>query len=222
MIHIRQKVNEQNLRFYNNLTIDPFKLLAQIGGFDTYNDMEIVFPYQHNSKSILEIGAGYGRCIEFLLSKKYLGDIIAVEQSPKLATYLSHRYKNFAQIIEGNINSFHLNKTVDAAMWMWSGLIDFSYYEQEESIKRISSMLSPGGLLIIDVPLLGFKTIGYHEDEKNISFETSYGNLKCFIPDVLDIQHYSKTANMELYQQFVYLTSTEKKRKMYILKKLAA
>jgi hypothetical protein len=212
-------VNDQNLEFYNNIDIDPFKLLAQVGGFNTFNDLELAFPHIVKSDSILEIGAGYGRCLDFLIRKKYPGKIIAVEQSEKLAAYLSLHYKHRAEIIHENIKALHLSVKVDAALWMWSGLIDFSAEEQLQSIKNISAVLNAGGKLVIDLPRSGVQTIAQHHDKKNISFESPYGTLMCYIPDAEDISRYAEAADFKKVLQQDYCTSTDKQRTLFILEK---
>src|SRR5688500_3720491 len=91
-------MNDKNLDFYNKLGVDPFKELAIRGGFNTYVDLDLIYPYVKSAASILELGAGYGRCIDFFLNKKFKGTITAVEQSNPLMTHLISKYSKIKNI----------------------------------------------------------------------------------------------------------------------------
>jgi SAM-dependent methyltransferase len=219
MIRYANKMNDYNVNFYNNLGIAPFKLLAEAGGFNTFSDLEIAYPYVQNAGAILELGAGYGRCIDFLLERKYSGKIIAVERNARLAHYLKKNYTHKAEIIQDDIKSFDLKYPVDAALWMWSGFVDFSEEEQRQSIKRIYDLLSEQGKLLIDVPRIGFPTIATHHDEKYLVLESQYGTLKCYVPDRADMENYACSSGFAKVSSKHYLTSTQKHRTLFILYK---
>lgn len=210
-------MNDKNLDFYNNIGIDPFKLLAEVGGFDSYKDMELVFPYIKNYTSIIELGAGYGRCIEFLLKNKFKGKIVAVEQSPVLAAHLRDNFFSQVEIIEEDIKKLALRERIDVALWMWSGFIDFSREEQMEMIRKVKSFLNPNGKIILDLPRPGVQTIAQHTDPKHLSFESPFGNLQCYLPDYDDMKEYANNAGYVSLEKIDYLTSTDKERTVYII-----
>ncbi|HEX8547462.1 MAG TPA: class I SAM-dependent methyltransferase [Cytophagaceae bacterium] len=211
-------MNAGNHLFYNNLGIDPFKLLAEVGGFSTYTDLELAYPFIKQSKSILELGAGYGRCVDFLIQKKYKGRVIAVEQSPILIDHLKDRFPTI-EILQEDIKKLQLKQKVDAALWMWSGFIDFSREEQQKSIRLVSSHLSQKGVLVIDLPRLGYQTIAQHTDSQHLHFESPFGNLECFLPTLDDIKFYASEAQFKTVIPKDYLTATEKERTLFILQK---
>ena len=211
-------MNASNHLFYNNLGIDPFKLLAEVGGFSTFADLELAYPYIRRAKSILELGAGYGRCIEFFIHKKFGGKIIAVEQSSILIDYLRDRFPSI-EILQEDINQLRLKQKVDAALWMWSGFIDFSRDEQRKSIKLVSSLLTEKGVLVIDLPRLGYQTIARHEDSQHLHFESPFGNLECYLPSFVDIKSYANDAGFPTVIPKDYLTATGKERTLFILQK---
>ncbi|MFL5729137.1 MAG: class I SAM-dependent methyltransferase, partial [Cytophagaceae bacterium] len=136
-------MNEKNFDFYRNLGVDPFKKLAAIGGFSSYTDLELSFPFIKNSQSILELGAGYGRCLDFFIAKGFKGKLIAVEQSEPLVQHLKSQYGDKAEILQEDIKTLQLKENVDAALWMWSGIIDFSKEEQLNTSRHIVSLLNP-------------------------------------------------------------------------------
>jgi SAM-dependent methyltransferase len=212
-------MNDSNFNFYNNLGVEPFKKLAVIGGFNSYKDLELCYPYIKDAKSILELGAGYGRCLDFFIENNYKGKLIAVEQSPKLAAYLKSHYSSKAEILQEDIKSLRLNQKVDAALWMWSGIIDFSLAEQLTAVQKISSLISEKGKLIIDIPRLGYKTYATHENEQRLHLDSSYGTLDCYIPNETEMKEIGDKSGFKELKTMYYKTSTEKERTIYILSK---
>jgi SAM-dependent methyltransferase len=212
-------MNNSNFNFYNNLGVEPFKKLAVVGGFNSYKDLELCYPYIKNAQSILELGAGYGRCLDFFIKNNYHGKLIAIEQSEPLIKYLQAHYASKAEIIQKDIKSLELNEKVDVALWMWSGIIDFAKEEQLTTIQKISSFLSQKGKLIIDIPKIGFKTYATHEDSQNLHLDSSYGTLDCYIPNEKEMQEISNKSGFKELKIIQYSTPTDKERTIYILSK---
>lgn len=211
-------MNNQNFDFYNKLGVDPFKQLAIIGGFNTCMDMELAYPYFNNARTILEIGAGYGRCIDYLLEKGFEGKIIALEQSHVLFDHLKKNYNHpQIEILPDDFKKFNPTAKIDSALWMWSGIIDFSREEQEASLIKISSFLSEKGCLVIDIPRLGFKTYAEHKDDQHLHLDSPYGTLDCYVPSREEINQMSKRAGFTEVVQIDYKTRTEKERTLYVL-----
>lgn len=214
-----ENINERNFNFYNQIGIETFQSLAQDGGFNTYVDLEIAYRYIQPNENIVEIGAGYGRCIEFLICKKHKGDIIAVEQSSKLCAYLRDKYQTSVEIIEGDIYKISFDNQIDSALWMWSGIIDFSLEEQAANVKHISNLLGAKGKLFIDIPRIGIQTIASHIDQQRIKLTTAFGEIECYIPLSSEVKEYANAAGFTRVDEINYETATDKKRTMYILKK---
>ncbi len=214
-----EQVNEKNFNFYNQIGLDTFQSLAQSGGFNTFVDLEIAYRYIQPAENIVEIGAGYGRCIDFLLHKKHKGEIIAVEQSAVLCKHLKEKYASSVQIIEGDIYKVSFKDQVDTALWMWSGMIDFSQEEQAAVIKHLFDILSPKGKLFIDIPRIGIQTIADHIDQQRIKLTTDFGEIECYIPLSSEMKEYADRAGFARLDEINYETATDKKRTMYILMK---
>lgn len=214
-----EHINERNFNFYNQIGIDTFQSLAQDGGFSTYVDLEIAYRYIQPNENIVEIGAGYGRCVEFLLGKQHQGKIIAVEQSAKLCNYLREKYTTSVKIVEGDIYTISFDQQIDTALWMWSGIIDFSLEEQAANVKHIFELLSAKGKLFIDIPRIGIQTIASHIDQQRIKLTTDFGEIECYIPLSTEVKEYAEAAGFSRVDEINYETATDKKRTMYILKK---
>jgi len=214
-----ENINERNFNFYNQIGIETFQSLAQDGGFSTFVDLEIAYRYIQPSENIVEIGAGYGRCVEFLIYKKHEGKIIAVEQSSKLCNYLREKYSSSVEIVEGDIYKISFDQQIDSALWMWSGIIDFSLEEQAANVKHIFELLSDKGKLFIDIPRIGIQTIASHIDQQRIRLTTEFGEIECYIPLSSEVKEYAHAAGFRRVDEINYETATDKKRTMYILKK---
>jgi tRNA A58 N-methylase Trm61 len=214
-----EEINKKNFNFYNNIGLATFQSMAAQGGFDTFTDLEIVYRNINPTNSILEIGAGYGRCVNFLLQKQHKGSITAVEQSPVLIAHLLQQYAHQAKIIEGDINAIEVDTPVDVILWMWSGILDFSKAEQMIAVQRLAGMSGPAGKLFIDVPRLGVQTIAEHTDQQHIKLTTAFGEVECYIPLSEEVQAYATRAGFGAIQEIDYETATAKKRTLYILVK---
>lgn len=214
-----ENVNKKNFNFYNQIGIDTFQSLAQTGGFNTFVDLEIAYRYIQPAENIVEIGAGYGRCLDFLFEKKHQGKIFAVEQSPVLCKHLRAKYLSGVEVIEGDIYDISFDHQIDTALWMWSGIIDFSVEEQAAVIKHLFDILSPKGKLFIDIPRIGIKTIADHIDQQRIRLTTDFGEIECYIPLSSEMKEYADRAGFSRVDEINYETATDKKRTMYILMK---
>ncbi|HXA00564.1 MAG TPA: class I SAM-dependent methyltransferase [Cytophagaceae bacterium] len=212
-------MNEKNFDFYRNLGVDPFKKLAVVGGFNSFTDLELTYPFVKHSESILELGAGYGRCLDFFIAKEYTGKLIAVEQSDPLVKYLKQHYSSRVEILQEDIKTLELKEKVDAALWMWSGIIDFSKEEQLNTTRHIVSLLNHSGRLVVDTPRIGFQTFATHSNDHTIHLDSSYGTLDCYIPDEKEMRELKEKLNMKQLDVIHYLTATDKQRTLYILTK---
>lgn len=213
------QTNTKNFGFYKNIGVKNLSELAQIGGFDTWRDMQIAYPHIKNSSSILELGAAYGRCIDFLLNNKFEGKITAIEQSPEFIDHLKNTYNGKADIIHGDFKSHEFNTSFGTILWMWSGILDFSEEEQKEAIEKLHNLLEAGGTLIIDTPRIGFKTFAQHENSQSLHHDSPYGSLDCYIPSFEELDSLTKHAGFTSIEQKDYETATEKQRSLFVIKK---
>jgi SAM-dependent methyltransferase len=212
-------MNDKNLLFYNNIGLDPFRELSVKGGFSSYKDMELIATYISGDASVLELGAGFGRCLTYFVDKGHKGTLTGVEYSQPLVSHLKEKFAGKAEIINADIKKLELKQKYDIALWMWSGIIDFSKEEQIESCKRVYNILNERGRLFIDVPRLGVQTIANHLDNQHLVLTTEYGEIHAFIPDDTDMENIKKEVGFHRLVKMEYVTSTDKKRTVYMLEK---
>lgn len=212
-------MNDKNIQFYNNLGVEPFKKLSEVGGFSSHKDLELVFPYIEGSNSIVEVGAGFGRCLDFFINKGFEGKLIAVEKAIPYLEHLRKHYSDRVEILDVDVKKLSLNEKVDTVLWMFSGIIDFSREEQIQTLKLLAGCLKEKGKLVIDIPKLGFRTYADHTDEQHLRFDSEYGLLECYIPSVEDITEYQEKAGFSGFIRLDYSTPSGKHRTVYILTK---
>ncbi len=85
-------INESNIAFYDFIKPEGLKKFTIKAGLATDCDMSVLKPYWFNAISILEIGAGYGRAIDYLLKHQFQGEIVAVERRANFFKHLTKLY----------------------------------------------------------------------------------------------------------------------------------
>ncbi|MDB5273197.1 MAG: hypothetical protein JWO58_1564 [Chitinophagaceae bacterium] len=211
--------NDSNKIFYNTVPLEVFQSLTKQGGFDRYVDLKLIEQHLPTSVSVMEVGAGYGRCIDFLLEKKHEASIIGVEQSPQLCEVLINKYKDnpIVQVLHQDIKSMNYPDQVDVVLWLFSGLLDFAKEEQVIVLKKLRSFLKASGKLFVDIPQLTELTVAKYTGAQDVFMETQYGNITTFLPTETDMANYAHHAGFRKVSVIHYETETEKKRSMYQL-----
>jgi precorrin-6B methylase 2 len=216
---IKSWLNADNAELYEKMPLDFFMRMAAQGGLDTCNDVAAIESYINKASSILEIGAGYGRVIEFILKQNYNGQITAIERNYKLYQHLERLYSNKVTLVNADIQQVKLTSKYDLMLWMWTGICEFSKPEQQAVIKMLADYLAPNGFLIIDIIPIEFKTqhtIAY--DKHNRIVSTPFGSDYGYFPDHFEIMEYIDNANLALHEQRVYYTSTNKEDHLYVIR----
>lgn len=210
--------NKDSVEFFEKIPIDLFRNWAIEGGFDDGCDVDLIYPYIINTDSLLEIGAAYGRVLKILLKKGYSGKIYAIERSKNFYNYLNKHYSGRATITHTSVQTFEPNNKVDAILWMWSGLGDFSKEEQLPILKRISTWLKPNGFLILETLLHTLKPINATKDQKEyFAIFSKYGTLYNYKPSKSEIYEYGKKLGFRHIKQIDYETVTKRQRILHIL-----
>ncbi len=216
-------MNDKNIDFYRKINIDKFKEIARLIGLDTKVDIDLIYPYIQSSKTLVELGAGYGRVIGALSEKKFEGQIIAFERSPELMGYLKTQFKDksFDQkltLVESDFKHFSLPSKADAVLWLWSGFLELSESEQAASVKHIAENLTPNGVLVIEIPV-EVKHIGTRTDHQRIKVETDWGTMDAYMPRYEELLMYAEMAGFEGVERIDYATATHLKRSIYVFRK---
>jgi len=211
--------NSDNALLYKKIPLNYFRREAIQGGLDNGCDIKAIKKYIKNAKSILEVGAGYGRVLNHIIKNGFKGKLFALEREPKLCRFLEKQFPQ-VQIICADIRRFITKQKFDLILLMWANLCDFSQTEQLPTLKNISSHLNTMGFLIFDLTPVNCKIINAtNDDQYNKTMQTPYGENYGYFPSLNEIDQYIQKLNLFKKEIITYTTKTNKKRNLYILQK---
>lgn len=209
-----------NVAFYERMKIQKFHELAQITGFDTNPDLKLIYPYLKTVSSIVELGAGYGRCVFGLLEMGFSGKIFVVDRIQRLLDLIETQ-ANSEQIVplHQDIRSLDLPEHTDAVLWLWSGILEQNPEEQAACLQRIYTQLASGGQVFVDAPRDKIKYVGKKMDKKYIRVEMEWGTLEGYLPYREDMESMAQAAGFDRMEALPYESETGLNRMMYVLHK---
>jgi phospholipid N-methyltransferase len=210
--------NIDNSHYYEHVPYAIQKGFTIIGGLDVFSDLKLAKKYIDNAKSILEVGAGYGRVVDYLLQNNFRGKITAIEKSTKFFALLQSKYSNRVNLNLDDIATFTTKEKFDLILWMWSGISDFSKDEQIFVLRHLFNLLTDEGILILDTFSHSIKpanAITSHEQSYIIHVDecTLYG----YIPSPEEVNGYSNHVGFKKVEYLPYKTVTNRDRALYIL-----
>ncbi len=211
--------NDDNTAFYEQVTPEGLKSIAEQLGLASGCDIEAIKPYWENAESILDAGAGYGRIIETLLRHNFTGKITAVERSKSLFDFLKNNFKNKVTTLQMNLyNCFQLKEKFDVIFLMWSGLLDFSSNEQSKIIQTLANLLNKNGKLIIDsMPLHILPMKAVEIGEQSYSFLYCGNKAYIYKASKKEIHNYAQMAGLKITSHLTIKTEMQRIREIYIL-----
>ncbi len=178
----------------------------------------MIADYIFNATSILEVGAGYGRVLNYLTNHKFLGKITAIERSKKCTNLLIKKFGNKINILNQDLKHLQIKNEFDLILWMFSGISDFSQSEQLPILTKLTESLTKNGKIILDAFSHSVKPVnaitassqGYIIEDEN---KTLYG----YIPSPQEIDNYAKVLGFKNIAHIPYQTTTNSKRILHIL-----
>lgn len=211
--------NQDNIDFYEAEPIlDVLKGYATVAGFDKHCDAALISHLLLDAKSIIDIGAGYGRTLTYLIENDYSGELYALERSKRYCNILRDSFNNKVTIFETDIQSFNTDKKFEVAIWMWSGISDFSKTEQPQVFKKIFDMICDGGVFILDTLLHSIKPINaLTANNQQYLIESHSYKAKGYIPSEDEIDEYAKSINYNKIEHIHYATATGRERVLHII-----
>ncbi len=212
--------NYQNIFFYEEVAGGLLQELAIIAGLNNCCDIELIKPYIANANSILEVGAGYGRVLDYLVKQELSCKISAIERGEKFCEILKSKFAMHVNIYQTDLHDFQAFEKFDIILWMWSGIADFSQHEQLPILSKLTSFLSSNGILILDTispkikPLSSTNTLGSHY---KIQLGKETNHVYCTSSN--EIKHYANELQFKKFKCQEYRTSTNRIRLLHILQK---
>jgi SAM-dependent methyltransferase len=209
-----------NKTFYGNIELDKFREIAEISGFDSAPDISLIYATVKRSKVLLEIGLGYGRCIDAILDRGYQGKIYAVERVEKFANLAKQKYaESTVEVIFDDILHAELPEQLDCVLWLWSGIMELTPDEQEAAIGKVAQNLKSGGNFFIELPAGELKVIGQKVDDRKIVVNAEWGTLEAYLPSEDEIRKAAEKGGFDSVHSLRYMTEKGLKRVMYVLNK---
>lgn len=209
-----------NKEFYEKVPVDVFKEFPVIGGLDTGCDIDFIYPYIKDCNSVVEVGAAYGRVIDLLLKKGYLGSITAIERSRNFYTYLLNQYDNRATLICDDLMQLEFTTQFDCVLFLWSGISEWNLSEQILVLQKLYAWVANRGFFIFDildseqVPLKSVKRQGQF-----YKYENEYGIATGFTPTRDQVLEYISLIDPGSYKIIPYTTKTNRKRLLFLLER---
>jgi phospholipid N-methyltransferase len=209
--------NLDNFELYENMPLDVFYQIVIDSGLDDCCDIKAISTYVSQAESILEVGAGCGRILDYLISSGYAGKLVAIERISKFCDLLEDKFSNRVEIINADILDFTTDKKFDLILFMWTGICEFSKSEQIFVLNKLLSILSYNGRLIIDLMPISSKTINAVEyDQHNRTIQTIFGNDHGYFPSDEEITSYASVNGVKIVEKIEYETKIKKIRNIYV------
>ncbi|MFN7096235.1 MAG: methyltransferase domain-containing protein [Gammaproteobacteria bacterium] len=210
--------NTDNIDLYENMPLDEFYKIAVTGGLDFGKDIDLIMPYIHSAESILEVGAGYGRVLNHIITRGYSKKLACIERSKKLCQWLKSQYQHRATIHEGSIMTIVSQEKYDLILWMWTGLTEFGQLEQPIVLKKLFEQLMVDGKIILDMVPLAEKPLNTLElTVQEHIIQTKYGIDHCYIPSEQQINNYAHQLGLKIIEKISYKSLPERTRLLYVL-----
>lgn len=212
-----------NRAFYNQAE-DWLEGLSERKGISHGEDLEAIKHALKGSLSdpsghVLEIGAGRGRVIRWLLEHFPTAKITAVDQSDRNAERLSEEFNAYSNVnvLRCNILELELQRKFSLALWMWSGFAEISSEEKPKAMERVFQSLIAGGTFVIDMPreIVGVEKI-VHGNGGVVQLQESFATLMAHLVTEEELKSMATKAGFEFIQTINYETFTQIPRVSFI------
>lgn len=210
--------SEPNSQFYTALPLTRFIQHADDCGVASCCDIDsIYYDFLRDKKNIVEVGAGYGRVIDYLLGKNFPGQFTALEKNQVLYEGLLQRYAKSPVIIKHqDFLTYDALAQHDAVLCLWSFISEFSHEEQGVIFRYLGEHLREGAHAFIDV--MDIAAMGLDKGVyKNIDEDPLH--IRLYFPSVTEIQTYCEQANLLLKSSVQYTTTQGVSRRIFVITK---
>lgn len=216
--------NEDNEAFYEAIKAEGLKKFAEEWGVATCCDVRTLMPYWSKADFILDVGAGYGRAIDYLLKHQFKGKITAIERCDVLFEYLKKRFISYdnVDLIHADILSLdltnNLNNRCDLIFLLWGFISNFPPAEQLTVLSRLSKLLKKDGKLVIDtVSREALPVNSKQNGNQHYELEFNEAIMNFHLPNFLEIQSYAQKAGFSNISHINYQTDIGHIRQLHIV-----
>lgn len=209
--------NSDVATFYENIPAEKLREIAIKGGFDNCCDIELIKEVVLSSRSILDVGSGYGRVINYLFQNNYLGEITAIERSNNFFNYLKKHFNKKIEVFNVDFMLWNNQKKYDIVLFMWSNISEFPKNKQLLVIKKLISFLSQNGILVLETildTLIPKNASAVFNKCYYVSSE--YGNAYGYLSSVEEIKEYIHRLGLDI-KTIPYITTTDRERFIHLI-----
>lgn len=211
--------NAQNIMSCYDQKVIVHKLMDFYRKSHIYNqDLQLLLPYFKQVDTILEVGPGFGRVLDFLLQNCLPLSVSAVETSSIFCDYLSRRYLADVTLHHRNILQFDSDHQFDMVLLLWSTIVDFVAFEQQQLIDKLSHVLSDDGFLAIDMlidPLRSGSATDYSGRE--LSIDDGMIRHRGYLPTKNELNAMAHNAGLELFDAIEYVVPKSSDQPLRVL-----
>ena len=208
--------NKNNAIFYDQIPKELFDKTALESGLNSGCDIDILQPYINSARTILEIGSGYGRVVQYILQFNFAGKLYALERNHKMCEHLRENFCHSVDIIEQDVFDFKTEKKFDLILACWTTICEFSKEEQSVLIKKLSNMLTADGKLVFDSIFDKPRNSSYCNCQNHV-VHNEYSSLYGYIPSLAEIKAYALDSNFKTTKIIYYITDSNRERAMFVL-----
>ncbi len=159
-LKVKIRMLKNNRAFYEAQPAGMLDDAAKISGMAASPDVKAISPSisrdLRNGGSVLEIGGGSGRVVQFLFSNFPNVKITAIEHSTKNVQSMTERFSTELDqgrfnVHETSIADFTTSEKYDAATWLFCGICEVPNQLRKQAMGKIFESLRKGGSLYIDL-----------------------------------------------------------------------
>jgi hypothetical protein len=206
-----------NADFYEHMEIEYLRTAAARAGLEACPDLDQIWPDIRDARSLLEVGAGYGRVLDGLLARGFRGRLTCVERCATFAGFLQQRFWDRVEVRSGDAASVIDGELFDAVLWLWSGIIEFACEEQASKLQQALAWVKPGGLLAVEAPQLGSETNASATFGQHAIAVAASRKLHVYIPREDQMRDYAgASATM---RSLAYGTTSGRRRVLYLFER---
>ncbi len=213
--------NAHNQKYYQAWEVEAL-LHGKLKDMDSYPDLKLISSYIAEAQHILEVGAGMGRVVDYIVQYNPQAHIYALEIDPHLCQELKMKYKNNnVHLVHADVQHYTPTIQFDLILYMWSGLMDHNKHEQIALLKKMLTWLSPEGMIILDNSDRKGKGTLLDPENRYSIISGSAAIYVGYIPSDVDYISYWKKMNAHHVKRIKYQTETGYHRSLDVLTKQA-
>ncbi|WP_131783707.1 class I SAM-dependent methyltransferase [Legionella gresilensis] len=219
--------NNKNKDLFEKLPIAFFEQTSKEIGLYNCCDVKLIDDFIDKANSILDVGTGWGRILDYLIKKRLNKQLYVAERSKQFLAHLKKKFGEQVTFIQGDLRDQNLPFKVDLILWMWAGIAEFNKQEQLQIFSKLASILNKRGHLILetsanaqDAPKKNnLKMVEQGEHHNVIEEKNSKILYYYYMPSAAQLKEYSQIAKFKSMKFIHYKTDTGVERILYIFEK---